>query len=76
MAADDPELLGLRQKLLVDPRAAHDQPVGLAQPLGQRLVGRLAGMVEGHARRLQQALDPAGVNGVGDDDMGHGRSIS
>jgi len=61
---------------LVDPRAAHDQAVGVAQALGQRLVARFAGMVERDAGRLEQALDSVGVNGIGDDDMGHGRTLS
>jgi hypothetical protein len=74
--ADDLEPLGMLEQRIVDHRAAHDQAVGVAQALGQRLVARLAGMVERHARRLREALDSVGVNGIGNDDMGHGRTLS
>jgi hypothetical protein len=74
--ADDLQPPGLRQQRLVDPRAAHDQAVGLAQTLDQRLVGRLAGMVERDAGRREEAVDPLGMDRIGDDDMGHGRNSS
>ena len=71
MPADDAQPLRLGQQRLVDRRAAHDQAVGVAQPVDQRLAVRGAGMVERDAGCRRQAFDAVRMNRIGDDDMGH-----
>ena len=43
----------------------------MAQPLGERAGGWIAGMIKGDAGSLQQAIDPVGMDGIGNDDMRH-----
>ena len=68
MAANDAQPFRVHEQRVVHFRAANDQAIGIAQPLLERHVRRVARVIERDTGDREQAVNAALVNGIGDDD--------